>query len=263
MTSTSSTPDGKQPINLDVTIDLETIALTTNAAVMQLSAVAWFRDADHHPYAVRCAAQQDSPETTGSGDADGACEFRVSPFTQAIDLRSCIDLGLDFDPNTIAWWQRRSPEARQAVLRDGSAVDLRAAMTAFMNWLRSVAEYVAEVNGSVETPVVTLWSQGSDFDIAIIRNILHRLGDDAEKDFAALVPHTRFRDARTVILELGKVLCQHSLSADPMTDQRQLYAAFPPDPFWSKALPHDALFDACRTSWQLWYIFRHVSCQPL
>lgn len=236
--------------NIDITIDLETLSLTSTAAVVKMSAVAWHRWGDNHPYAVQ------------STDADGIADLAwwYEPFSHVIDLRSCINIGLDFDPSTIAWWQRQSQEARQSVLLDGTPRPITLVMSEFFHWLLALRCKVVE-SGCPTAPSFTLWAQGSDFDIAIIRNIIHRIGPEQEKAFSELIPYTSFRDARTFILELGKVLHGAFICDDPITAKR-LYSVFPVDPFWNIPNTHDSLYDACRTSWQLWYLFQNIKCTP-
>ena len=66
---------------LDITFDLETCSLASNAAVMQIAAVAWVRT---HEVSESLFKEDDSYNT-------------------GVDLRSCVMDGLDFDPKTIAW----------------------------------------------------------------------------------------------------------------------------------------------------------------
>ena len=63
--------------HLDITFDLETLSLESNAAVLQLGAVAWNRHAD-------------SPETLLVTES-------TPTFQTSVDLRTCVGSGFDFD----------------------------------------------------------------------------------------------------------------------------------------------------------------------
>ena len=128
---------------IDITIDFETCGLSANAAPMQIAAVAWDRDAESWEKA------------------------RLKTFSQCIDLRSCIDLGMEFDPETITWWAERKEDVRSSVLY-GSCVTLDRAMSEFFSFVR---DFYASYNDVK----ICLWAQGSDFDIPILRNIARKL----------------------------------------------------------------------------------------
>ena len=74
---------------IDVTIDLETCSLAANAAVMQVSAVAWNRHATA---------------------ADELFVKNIPAFDARVDLRSCVMDGFDFDRETIKWWSNKPQE---------------------------------------------------------------------------------------------------------------------------------------------------------
>lgn len=156
---------------LDITIDFETCALTPTAAVMSLGAVAWDRYGNQTPFISQ----------------DGCTDFFAR-----IDLTSCFTEGFTIDRDTQEWWQKQSEEAKKNLLKT-DAVDIRLA-------IQLLFDYIEGIKGIVGAESVCLWSQGSDFDIAILRNICYVLGMELP------IRYTNFRDHRTVCMEMADVL---------------------------------------------------------
>ncbi len=202
--------------HLDLTIDFETCSMSADAAVMQVAVVPWMRDALADPFKL---------------------EHPVDPFVGYVDLRSCVVDGLDFDPGTIKWWSERSEDAKEAVTR-GLAEPIR-------DVLASLMEYIQRLVVLFEARSLCLWCQGMDMDIAILRSLCRRYGVCLEKT----VPHTSFRDCRTVILEAAL-----ALDADLLEDPYRSYELFEPlpDDYVGGSEAHDALYDAVRSSWYTW-----------
>ena len=150
----------------DVTLDLETCALCPTAAVMSIGAVAWDRN------------QVDTPfyEEGNMNNADYL-------YLRHIDLRSQFVNGFTFDQDTANWWASRSKEAKLAVTaQDCQPCDsVENVVVDFFQWITEIA------NGDE----ICLWSQGSDFDIAILRNICQQFQIDLP------VSYKNFRDHRT------------------------------------------------------------------
>lgn len=65
-------------------------------------------------------------------------------------------LGLDEDPETLAWWNRQSPEARRVLTEP---------KTAFVDGLEQFAGWVKRLGGPRS---VYPWGNGADFDNAIL-----------------------------------------------------------------------------------------------
>lgn len=72
----------------------------------------------------------------------------------AIDIASCVRLGMREDPATLKWWTKQSPEA-QAVLTDPDRVELGVALDRFDAFWREV--------GAVE-----FWAHGPNFDETLL-----------------------------------------------------------------------------------------------
>lgn len=215
--------------HLDFTIDFETCALSSDAAIMQVAVVPWLRDADVEPFLSKADAE---------------------PFVNYVDLRSCVVEGMDFDPATIDWWSRQSDEAKHAVCQ-GLAKPIADVTVGILDYLRDVvAQYRLDS--------ICLWAQG-DTDISQLRSLCRRFDIDLEDT----VPHTSFRDCRTVILEAALIEAERSMAGKStravgialphqvQTDPTLAYNIFYPLPsrYTEGRCQHDALYDTLRSTW--------------
>ena len=114
-----------------------------------------------------------------------------------------------------------------------------------MDWINSVKEVLGEKE-------VRLWAQGTDFDLAILRNLCSRLVYDLP------VQHTYFRDHRTYIYEIGdliyKTLEQKTVISDYMFLQKRSPYALVSDYKEKNGVIHSPVYDCKRsiyTTWQL------------
>ena len=211
--------------HIDITIDFETCSLSANAAVITMAALPWNRDGEDTPFFNQNV---------------------LAPFRGYVDLRSCVVEGFDFDPETIAWWSRQSENAKISLL-DGNAVPVRDMTLNFFKWLHQTME-------AAGASTVCLWCQGQDVDIAILRNLCKKFGITLEK----AVPHTYFRDCRTVILEsaISKAKQKYiKFSAQDIMQKPSLaYQMFEPLPDDLQKIGdvHDALYDCLRSTWYTW-----------
>ena len=241
--------------HLDFTIDFETTGLTASAAPMQVAIVPWRREAQDDPFVL-----DDTYETT-----EEAASAWPEPFVAYIDLRSCVVEGMDFDPNTITWWSRQSDDAKRAVC-DGLAEPIADVTVGILDYLRDiVAQY--------QLDSICLWAHG-DTDISQLRSLCRRFDIDMEDT----VPHTQFRDCRTVILEAAHAKYRKDIKdankdlhggdkivssmmiggkmipCDPckyLSRPNEAYLLFPPLPsrYTEGRCQHDALYDALRSTW--------------
>jgi hypothetical protein len=248
--------------HLDFTIDFETCALTANAAVMQVAIVPWRRDAQDDPFVL-----DDTYEAT-----EEAASAWPEPYVAYVDLRSCVVEGMDFDPETISWWSRQSDDAKHAVCK-GLAEPVADITVGALNYLREIIK-------QYRLDSICLWCQGMDVDIAILRSLCSRFDIDIED----IVPHTSFRDCRTVILEAayikrkkeiakrneeflrsGKAVseveildsgavvpCPAVSPQEVLSGSRKAYDLFPPLPSRYDGCLHDANYDALRSTWYTW-----------
>lgn len=224
-------------LDLDFTIDFETCSLRANAAVMQVAVVPWIRGAENDPL------------DTG-----------ITPFVGYVDLRTCVVEGFDFDPETIKWWSRQSMAAKAAVTSDHPRpiVDVTSML---YDWFLST---LATISGSTlgAPGSICLWCQGPDVDIAILRNLFDKIGCNLEK----IIPHTSFRDYRTLVLEAALLEAERSISGestracgivDPIALRANPSTAYLlyqqlPEKYAEGREAHDALYDARRSSWNTW-----------
>lgn len=197
-----------QTDHLDITVDLESLSLSTNAAILQIAAVAWNRKAASNPFF-----------------AD------MLPFVGHVDIRSCVKDRFDICPNTVKWWGDQADAVKDSVLTP-PAYPLK-------DVLESLAEWMQDAQKSTGAKTALLWAQGSDFDIANLRNAFARY----QMPFP--VSHHCFRDARTFILEMGCFVFETQ-------DMEDVYKKLLPLP--GDEMTHDAVHDAKRTSWNVWQL---------
>lgn len=250
--------------HLDFTIDFETCALTANAAPMQVAIVPWRRDAGEDPFVL-----DDSYQATEEESARWP-----EPFVKYVDLRTCVVDGFDFDPETVKWWAGQSEAAKEAVCRE-LAEPVTEVLLAALDYLRDiVAQY--------QLDSICLWCQGTDFDIAILRNLCMKY----DVELNDIVPHTQFRDCRTLILEAAHAKCRKGIKnankdirgGEKITDAMciggqmipcnpdtylehpsKAYEVFDPLPsHYADGEAHDALYDATRSSWYTWQALKWI-----
>ncbi len=217
--------------HLDFTIDFETCGLTANAAPMQVAIVPWRRDANDDPFVV------DDNYVV----AEDVASAWPEPFVKYVDLRTCVVDGFDFDPDTVKWWSERSDEAKEAVCRD-----LAEPVT---DVLFAALDYIREIVAQYQLESICLWCQGTDVDIAILRNLCKKYDVDLEDT----IPHTSFRDCRTMILEAQQAKWPNA-TRSPLAYPNDAYILFDPlpDEYANGKEAHDALYDATRSSWYTW-----------
>jgi hypothetical protein len=92
--------------------------------------------------------------------------------------KSCLDAGLKQDPSTVAWWNRRTKDAQQALLAD--QVPLIVASRNFTLWWRSRATGAK------------VWAQGAGFDPVLWEAACEACGGFVPWDFRDV------RDTRTL-----------------------------------------------------------------
>lgn len=217
--------------HLDFTIDMETVSLSATAAPMQVAIVPWLRDNDTDPF---------------------CNENELETFVGYVDLRSCVVDGFDFDPSTVKWWSEKSPAAKDAVCK-GLPEPVSDVLISALDYIRGIVK-------KYELLSICLWSHGPDVDIAILRNLCRKYDVNIED----IIPHTSFRDCRTVIIEAAEIEAVRSLKGTGtrangialpetiMQDPAKAYALYSPLPDQYAGDAHDALYDAVRSSWYTW-----------
>lgn len=214
---------------LDVTVDLETAALCPTAVVLSIGAVAWDRTNDDTPFFL-----------------DGKVLDYGSFFSAHVDPRRLIVDGFTIDAKTQEWWSQQSEEAKAAILESDSedlpCRDIKDAVNDLFAWIEAVKEQFGY-------DAVNLWSQGTDFDIAIIRNICYKYG------LKFPVHYSNSRDHRTYFLECARMICER---ADSEFDATKAYSLV--EEYDGEGAPHDPIFDCKRSIYSTWQMMKHIRC---
>ena len=194
---------------IHIALDIETLSTRSTAAVISIAA--------------KCFTFSDSEEPLPLG-----------VFFKTVNATTCAMYGLHFDQDTVNWWQRQSEDAKRVHLQMGDiAVTIRDALLSLNEYYKSACNLAKSLG---QKPLI--WCQGTDFDIAILRNAYQTvLGTDVPW------PHADVRDSRTFIHSIAGLL--HPEAADP-------YSLIPKNPDWH---PHDALSDCDQLIWNV----RHIS----
>lgn len=109
------------------------------------------------------------------GDPNLPANIVVEPFYVAIDLESCMEVGLKADASTIKWWMGSDPtnvptdEARQRAFLDPKAVKLVHALDAFTDFLQSRP--------------LKLWGNSARFDLGILESAYIACGKEPPWEF--------------------------------------------------------------------------------
>lgn len=209
-------------MNTNITFDLETCALYPTAAVMSIGAVAWNADAEYNPFT--------------DGFSNDYCFYRH------VDLRSSFVDGFTFDSETSKWWATQNDDAKKALL-EYDEVPLHPIDEVIEDFFGFIS-YVQEETSAKE---VKLWSQGTDFDIAILRNICRKYGMEIP------VSYKNFRDHRTFFMEGAKIICDRE-GVD--LDESNAYSLV--EEYDGPGEPHNPVFDCKRSIFSTWQMMKHL-----
>lgn len=209
---------------LDITFDLETCSLCPTAAVMSIGAVAWDRNGEGSPFIY---------DEKGS---DYNSQYNVH-----IDMRRMIVDAFTIDPDTQNWWSQQSNEAKEAVLDS----DECAPCTDIIDAIRDVFSWINDLKEENGYDTVNLWCQGSDFDIAILRNICYKYKINIP------VKYTNFRDHRTFFMEGARMICEMDGTE---FDPKKAYSLV--EDYDGKGAPHDPVFDCKRSIYSTWQMMQ-------
>jgi DNA polymerase III epsilon subunit-like protein len=120
----------------DIMIDLETLATSTDAAILTIGAVKF------DPF----GKDVEEPD--------------MDSFYVKVDLDSCHDLGLTVSDDTVAWWANQSKEAQDEAFGTENRVHIRDAFDQLYKFCWGAKR---------------VWSNGSGFDIVICETVFKRL----------------------------------------------------------------------------------------
>jgi len=120
-----------------IMVDIETMGTNSNAPIVSIGAVVFSEK-----------------------------EVTDKVFQQNVSLKSCMELGMKPDPDTIMWWLQQSDAAR-ASLTDSDPVHVSTVMYNFRWWLFSVT-------GTLQR--LRIWGNGANFDNVILANAYRSCG---------------------------------------------------------------------------------------
>ena len=122
--------------NTDIMIDLETLAVTPDAAILTIGAVKF------DPF----GRERDDP--------------KMDSFYAKIDLDSCHELGLVTSDDTIEWWASQSKEAQEAAFDPEGRLHIRDAFDQLYKFCWGAKR---------------VWSNGASFDVVICETVFRKL----------------------------------------------------------------------------------------
>lgn len=198
---------------INVVVDIETLSLRPDAAIISIAAVPFMLDKES-------LDNNDKYGYTGvpafdEMTKDISCPEEYAPFYETIDATSCAMAGLAFDMETVKFWSEMPDEAKSAIM-EKPRVSIRQA-------LEDLVAYIENLKAQHKTDELIIWIQGSDYDIPVLKNAMYKV--------LGLTPETlpwkyrNIRDARTFMLE--------SLSL--------VYPDTPVNELYGKLLPYDEL----------------------
>ena len=213
----------KQVIN--IAIDLETLSLESDAAIVAIAAVPF------NPYG----------SVEGYIDVFDVNAGRVGEtlgsFYEVVNATSCALAGMNIDMETVKWWSNQDEEAK-AELLTREPMNIGAAMNAFHNYLESIV--------NAHNAEIVIWAQGGDFDFPILTNAYRKVMKGSKLPWN----YRDKRDARSIVLDTLERLYGR---------EKNPYDRIPEMPFAEKFVKHSAYCDAHRTAWSVAYV--HSLCQ--
>lgn len=218
----------KQMPTLDITIDLETCALCPTAAVMSVGAVAWDRNADNAPFQV-------------------CVPYTETSYYKHVDLRSSFVDGFTFDQSTAQWWAVQDDAVKSTIY----AYD-ETPLAPIEDVILGLCAFIEDTKKAVGAKDVHLWSQGTDFDIAILRNICGKYNIELP------IKHQNFRDHRTFYMEGAKLICD---TTGTEFNAQKSYTLV--DEYDGRGHLHDPIYDCKRSIYSTWQMMKHLRCLNL
>lgn len=212
---------------IDITFDLETCSLAPTAAVMSIGAIVWKRNDKNYPFYT--LTDNIDPETC---------------FSAHVDLRSMFLNGFTFDQDTANWWRKQNNDAKQSLLSSDADVPCSPINEILDNFF----EWIEDMKRKFGATEVCLWSQGSDFDISILRNIAYVYHKDIP------VKYSNFRDHRTFFLECSRIVMQTN---NEEYSEKNAYKRI--SQLEGKELSHDPLYDCKRSIYSTWQILKQIA----
>ena len=114
---------------MDVMLDLETLSVRSDAAIVVIGAIKFNRSSD-------------------LVDLD-----KMDTFYKLITIKSCKELKFRIDKETLAWWDNQKEDVKYEALENPNRIPLKQALQEFSNWMK---------------PCEIIWGNGDDFDCTIL-----------------------------------------------------------------------------------------------
>ena len=130
-----SKPNHESP---EVMIDLETLGTSVDSVILTIGAIKFSR--------------YDKIESLDNLDKNDISYRRV-------DIASCERYGLKKDKRTLDWWRQQPKEVREEAFTPVGRVDIKTVLEELSAWFGQSS---------------CIWSQGTDFDIALLRNVYEK-----------------------------------------------------------------------------------------
>ena len=201
---------------LNVVIDLETLSMQPDAAILSVAAVPFNIEAE--------VTDSDSPHPNAG----------LPSYHEVVNVASCALSGMHFDMDTVQWWSRQSDEAKASILERKPLINISNAISGLHQFLCSLAE---EHNAEL-----VIWCQGTDFDIPKLKYAFDKFLADEPKPWK----YYNQRDARTFLLTNLTWF---------YGEQENLYDMIPTMPDDVPYAKHSAWCDAMFTAWAVTYVY--------
>jgi hypothetical protein len=134
---------------IEVMIDLETLSVESNAAIISIGAVKF--------------------DPRGPvGELGDTLNPDYKHFHATVDFHSVTEAEFHIEGNTVRWWFEQGDEARHALLQDQAHIG--DVLSRFWTWF-----------GDVSLPT---WGNGAGFDNVILRNAYQKLGGVSPYNFS-------------------------------------------------------------------------------
>ncbi len=143
-----------------IMLDLETMGTTPGSAITQIGAVVF----------------------------DPATEKFGATFYRRICLRSCVEIGMTMDPDTVIWWLKQSDAARAEFAKP--SIHIAVALRDFKSFL------VNHLDGDVSP---CIWGNGAGFDNILLADAYRLYG------YGSVWPHYADRCFRTLKSEFSGI----------------------------------------------------------
>ena len=202
---------------IHIALDIETLSTRPTAAIISIAAKCFTFDKEPQP-------------------------MPLGVFCKPVNATTCAMYhGFSFDQETIDFWAKQSDDAKRMYIQDADvAASIRHALLSLNEYYKAACNICTG-----QRPLI--WCQGTDFDIAILRNAFRSVtGKDAPW------PHNDVRDSRTFI---------HALAALVRPDVADPYSIIPKNPEWN---PHDPLSDCDQLIWNVRHLVNefHATMMP-